>query len=154
LSAAVVILPRCLRRALLGALALLCTTHVAAGPTPERAAACVAALKLRADALGARLPKEPRVEPELVAVLEQGFAFIGDAYLHGMRDKARADALLAQAEQAQKSLTPPQMAERQAGCQAEALRLLKDASPFGRLVVSHQARKRVDRIKQKAAAGA
>ena len=139
----------------LGALLLLLWSPLAqAGPAPERAAACVAALKLRADSLGARLPKDPRVEPELTAVLEQGFAFIGDAYLNGMRDKARADALLAQAQQAQKSLTPAQIAERQAGCQAEALRLLKDASPFGRMVVSHQARKRVERIKQKAAPAA
>lgn len=154
MSAAAAIPSRLLAWAPLGALVLLCASPAAAGPTPERAAACVAALKVRADALGARLPKEPRVEPELVAVLEQGFAFIGDAYLHGMRDKARADALLAQAEQAQKSLTPPQLAERQAACQVEALRLLKEASPFGRLVVSHQARKRVDRIKRRAAAGA
>lgn len=147
-------MPSPLALAPLGALSLLLLLSwppAFGGPAPERAAACVAALKVRADSLGTRLPREPRVEPELTTVLEHGFAFIGDAYLNGMRDKARADAMLAQAEKAQKSLTPAQLAERQASCQAEGARLLKDASPFGRMVVSHQARKRVERIKQKAA---
>jgi hypothetical protein len=129
--------------------ALACNTALA-GPTPQRAAQCVAALKLRADALAAKLdPKEPQVETELTRVLEHGFAFIGDAYLNGLRDKEKADAMLKAAEQAQIGLPPAQMAQRQAGCQLEAQRLLADSGAAGRLVVSHAAKKRLARLKQK-----
>jgi len=131
------------------ALALMCSA-ACAGPTPQRAALCVAALKLRADTLAAQLnPKEPQVEAELTRVLEHGFAFIGDAYLHGLRDKDKADAMLKAAEQAQVGLPPAQMAQRQAGCQAEAQRLLVEAGAIGRLVVAHAAKKRLARLKQK-----
>jgi hypothetical protein len=131
------------------ALQVTCASAVA-GPTPQRAALCVAALKLRADALTARLdPKEPQIEAELTRVLEHGFAFIGDAYLHGMRDKEKADAMLHAAEQAQVGLPPAQMAQRQAGCMVEAQRLIAEAGSVGRLVVAHAAKKRLTRLKQK-----
>jgi hypothetical protein len=121
-----------------------------AGPTPQRAALCVAALKLRADALTEKLnPKEPQIEAELTRVLEHGFAFIGDAYVHGMRDKNKADAMLKAAEQAQIGLPEAQMAQRQAGCMVEADRLLAEAGSIGRMVVAHAAQKRLARLKQK-----
>ena len=131
------------------ALQAACHTAVA-GPTPQRAALCVAALKHRADALTARLdPKEPQVEVELTRVLEHGFAFIGDAYLHGMRDKEKAQALLKAAEQAQIDLPPAQMAQRQAGCTVEAQQLRAEAGSIGRLVVAHAAKKRLAKLKQR-----
>jgi hypothetical protein len=130
-------------------LQVACSTAFAS-PTPQRAALCVAALKHRADALAAKLdPKEPQVEVELTRVLEHGFAFIGDAYLHGMRDKEKAEALLKAAEQAQVGLPPAQMAQRQAGCMVEAQHLLAEAGSIGRLVVAHAAKKRLTKLKQR-----
>lgn len=131
------------------ALQVTCSSAVA-NPTPQRAALCVAALKHRADALAARLdPKEPQIEVELTRVLEHGFAFIGDAYLHGLRDKEKADAMLKAAEQAQVGLPPAQMAQRQAGCMVEAQRLLAEAGSIGRMVVAHAAKKRLTKLKQR-----
>ncbi len=85
-----------------GALACGLRRTASAGPTPERAAACVAALKVRADALALRLRAgDAKVQPELTKLLEHGYAFIGDAYLNGHRDEKAAKARLKAAQDAQ-----------------------------------------------------
>lgn len=131
---------------------LLLARFADAGPSPQRAALCVAALKARADTLAARLdPAQPQIEAELTRVVEHGYAFIGDAYLNGLRDKEKAEALLKAAEQAQTTLPPAQMAQRQAACQIEAQKLLAEAGSIGRMIVSQAAKKRVERLKHKRA---
>jgi hypothetical protein len=127
--------------------ALLATAHASAGaaPDPRHSAACVAALQVRAKALGAQLREgHKEVEPVLLSVLERGFAFIGTAYLQGV-SKASGDALLAEALKAQEKLTPAELSNRQAMCEAEGARLLDDANPLSRTLVAQAARKRVDK---------
>jgi hypothetical protein len=124
-----------------------------AGPTPERAASCVAALKVRADALAKRLQAgDDNVQPELMTVLEHGYAFIGDAYLNGLRDKKAAEDRLKAAQEAQVGLSEAQMAHRQAGCHAEATKMLAEAGAINRMFVSTAARARIAKLKKAAAA--
>lgn len=119
-----------------------------AGPTPERAASCVAALKVRADALTTKLQAgDSKVQPELTKLLEHGFAFIGDAYLHGHRDKQAAEAKLKAAEQAQAALSQAQLARRQGECSAEATKLLAETAAINRMMVAGAARARVAKLK-------
>jgi hypothetical protein len=133
-------------------LLLLAAGSACAGePTPEHAASCVAALKVRADALTRRLQAgEAKVQGELTAVIEHGFAFIGDAYLQGQHDKKAAEALLAKAEREQTSLSEVQLGQRQAACRLEASRLLAETARINRVIVAGAARARVARLKRAA----
>jgi len=120
-----------------------------AGPTPERAASCVAALKVRADALTQRLQAgDAKVQPELTKVLEYGYVFIGDAYLNGHRDEKAAKARLKAAQEAQAGLSQAQMAQRQSDCQAEATKLLADTAAFNRMLIANAARARIAKLKK------
>ena len=87
------------------------------------------------------------VEPELVRRVQQGFAFIGTAYLQGVRD-AEADRLLKAAEAAQKEMPTAELATRQAACRTEGTRLLEKANAIEREFVTEAARRRVDRMKR------
>jgi len=125
-----------------------------AGPTPERAASCVAALKVRADALTQRLQAgDAKVQPELAKVLEYGYVFIGDAYMNGHRDEQAAKARLKAAQEAQAGLSEAQLTQRQAGCQAEATKMLAETAAFNRMLIANAARARIAKLK-KAAPGA
>ena len=125
-----------------------------AGPTPERAAACVAALKVRADMLAQRLQSgDANVQPELTRLIEHGYAFIGDAYLNGHRDEKAAKARLKAAQEAQAGLSEAELTQRQGGCQAEAMKMLSETGSFNRMLIASAARARIAKLK-KAVSGA
>jgi len=120
-----------------------------AGPTPERAASCVAALKVRADALTQRLQAgDTKVQPELAKMLEYGYVFIGDAYMNGHRDERAAKARLKAAQEAQADLSEAQLTQRQAGCQAEATKMLAETAAFNRMLIANAARARIAKLKK------
>lgn len=120
----------------------------AAGPSAEHSAACVAALQVEAEAMAdAFRHGQTEVEPELVRRVQQGFAFIGTAYLQGIRDE-EANRLLKAAEKAQQQLPAPELAARQAACRSEGTRLLEKANPLERAFVMKAAQRRVDRLKK------
>ena len=78
----------------------------AADDTPfyRRAASCVAVLERDAVDMAGRYKAGDRsVKPGLVKLTEQGFAFIGRAYLRGLR-KAEADKLIDEAKATQKTM--------------------------------------------------
>ena len=135
----------------LGVLALLCAPLAvakAAGPTPEHSAACVAALESEAEQLAERFREgHQELEPVLVERVQQGFAFIGTAWKQGLRD-AEANRLLRAAEEAQKSLTPQELAERQSACRKEGATLLARANIVERAFVQRAAQRRVDKLKR------
>src|SRR5687768_3032633 len=120
----------------LATLALALPPAHAAGPTPEHSAECVAALEAEAEAMAAQYRSgRTEVEPELVRRVQQGFAFIGTAYLQGVRD-VEAERLLKAAQAAQKNIRPAELAARQAACRTEGTRLLEKANAIERAFVS------------------
>lgn len=119
----------------------------AAEPTPEHAAACVAALEREAEGMAQQFRQgKVEIEPELVHRVQQGFAFIGSAYKQGVRDE-EATRMLKAAEKAQESLSAAELAARQAECRAEGTHLLDHANVLERAFVQHAARRRVDKLK-------
>ena len=122
-----------------------------ADPPPSarelHAAQCVAALQVNTQSLAAQVKAgKEEFKPLLLARLEAGTAFIGDAYLHGDQDEARARALANDALEAQKSLTDAQLAARQVACATEGAKLLADGNGLERLVVKRLAKKRMDKL--------
>lgn len=113
----------------------------------RHAAQCVAALDASADALVLQVKagREAARQP-LLDRLIAGAAFIGDRYLHGDSDEARARALVDQAELAQRRLPPAELAARQAACASEGARLVADGNPLQRAVLKRLARKRMERL--------
>src|SRR5262245_34289816 len=128
---------------------------LAAGPTgaaPEdapfyrRAASCVAVLERDAVALAHRHKAGERgLKPGLVKMTEQGFAFIGKAYLRGLR-KAEADRLVEEAEAEQKGMAPDALSQLSAGCQAEGAKLYASANGIEQALVTNRAKARVDKL--------
>ena len=119
----------------------------AAGPTAEHSAACVAALESEAEQLAERFRQgQQELEPVLVERVQQGFAFIGTAWKQGLRDE-EANKLLKAAEEAQKSLSAQELAERQAACRLEGATLLARANMVERAFVQRAAQRRVDKLK-------
>lgn len=133
---------------LLAALATAAAAR-AAEPTPQdrRAAQCVAALEVSADDLVRQVKagKEAARKP-LLDRLTQGAAFVGDSYLNGSANEDQARALVDQAEAAQRSLSPAELAARQTACAGEANRLLANANALQRAVIKRLARKRMDKL--------
>ena len=123
-----------------------------AGPTApsERdlhAAACVAALEVNTDALVKQVRAgRSELRPLLQERMQDGVAFIGAAYVRGLRDKKRARALLTQASEAQKSLTADELSARQDACAAEGLQLLASATFIERLLVWHLTGNRMNKV--------
>ncbi|WP_374675278.1 hypothetical protein [Ideonella sp.] len=145
---------RALRPAVcLAALAALGGAGVAqAAPTAadkafyQRAAACVAVLEKEAgDMAGRYQAGERTLKPALVKLTEQGFAFIGQAYLRGLR-QAEADRMLDEAKAAQRSLPADARAQLVAACRSEGARLYADANGLEQALVSNRARARVDKL--------
>ncbi|MFL6664415.1 MAG: hypothetical protein ACJ8G7_19750 [Rhizobacter sp.] len=135
---------------LLSGVLLALANPVRAEPTPARSAACVAALKARAEPLAQRLRNgDNAVEPTLMPIVTASFAFIGSAYKQGLRDR-EADELLRKAEDAQTKVPPAELARTQDACQREGQQLLADANVFERQFVLHAARRRVDRLRKPA----
>jgi plasmid stabilization system protein ParE len=137
------------RPSLLVAMALLAAAMPAlADPTPEHAASCVAALESEAAALAQQFRDgDTQIEPELVRRVQEGFAFIGAAYQQGLRGE-EADRMLKDAEKAQESLPPAELAARQAACRGEGSQLLAHANVIERAFVNRAAQRRVDKLKR------
>lgn len=116
-------------------------------PREWASAQCVAALDLQTETLAAQV-KAGRADLRglLKARLKAGAAFIGQAWLDGQRDEGRSQALLKQAQEAQRSLPAPELATRQNRCAAEGDKLLADANPLSRAVVSRLADKRMKKL--------
>lgn len=132
---------------LLATLVATAAWSAAAEPTPEHAAACVAALESEAEGMAQEFRQgKVEIEPELVHRVQQGFAFIGAAYKQGVRDE-EANRMLKAAEKAQQSLPPKELEARQAACRAEGASLLAKANVIERAFVNHAAQRRVDRLK-------
>jgi hypothetical protein len=128
--------------------ALLTLPAWAGGPTPEHTATCVAALEVQAAAMADEYRNgRTDIEPELVRRVQEGFAFIGTAYLNGLREE-EATRLLKAAEKAQETLPPDELAARQAACRAEGARLLENANVLERAFVMKAAQRRVDKLKR------
>lgn len=137
-------LPACL-----ALLAGACATLVHADPGHGPAAACVAALKARAEPLAQRLRTgDTAAEAPLVPIVTASFAFIGTAYKQGLRQK-EADELLAAAERRQATLPPADLGKLQDACQAQGLQLFARANYFERQFVSRAVRHRIDKLRPK-----
>ena len=115
----------------------------------RRAASCVAVLERDALALAGRYQAGERaIKPSLVKLTEQGFTFVGRAYLRGLR-KAEADRLTAEASAIQKSMPPEALQQLSSGCQAEGAQMYADANSIERALVSNRAKARVDKLLSK-----
>jgi hypothetical protein len=119
-----------------------------AAPTPDRAASCVAALKVRAEPLAQRLRQgDAAVEAELLPVVTDSFAFIGSSYKQGI-ESAKATEMMKAAEARQAQLPPAELAKIQDGCQVEGRQLLAQASAVERMFVNRAARNRIEKYKR------
>jgi hypothetical protein len=135
--------------ALVATLLALAAPARAAEPSPQdqRSAQCVAALEVSADELvrqvkaGTEAARKPLLER-----LTHGAAFVGDTYLHGNADEDQARALVKQAREDQRSLSPAELEARQASCATEGARLLAEANVLQRAVVKRLARRRMDKL--------
>lgn len=115
-------------------------------PFYRRAASCVAVLERDAVTLAGRYKAGERgVKTTLVKLTEQGFAFIGKAYLRGLR-KAEADRLVGEAEAEQKGMPPEALSQLSAGCQAEGAKLYANANGLEQALVTNRAKARVDKL--------
>lgn len=120
----------------------------------ERAASCVAVLEQEAsDMAGRYQPGDRTLKPALVKLTEQGFAFIGQAYLRGLR-QAEADRMLRDAKATQRSLAPDARAQMVDTCRTEGAQLYADANGLEQALVSNRARARVDKLLAKRRAAA
>lgn len=112
----------------------------------KRAASCVAALERDVDTMAGRYKAGERsVKSGLVKLTEQGFSFIGRAYVRGLR-KDEADQLVAEARAAQKEMPPEAVQALSTSCQAEGAKLFNDANGLEQALVSNRARARVDKL--------
>ncbi len=119
-------------------------------PMLARAAACVAALKARAEPLAQRVREgDEAAEVPLIPIVTASFAFIGTAYKRGLRSP-QADEMLRRAEQAQAGLSREALVSLQDGCQAEGDQLLARANALERTLVGVAARKRIARLRKSA----
>jgi hypothetical protein len=112
----------------------------------RHAAACVAVLERDAKAMAGRYQAGDRsVKPGLVKLTEQGFSFIGKAYLRGLR-KEEADQLTNEARESQKDMSPAALQKLSTDCQAEGATLYGKASALEQAVVSNRAKARVEKL--------
>ena len=111
------------------------------------AAQCIAALQVETERLAAEV-KSGRTESRtaLQSRLESGVAFVGDAYLHGTNDEAKARALADNALQAQKGLSADELEARQTNCAVEGEKLLAASNGLERAVVKQVAKRRMTKL--------
>lgn len=115
-------------------------------PFYRRAASCVAVLEHDAVEMAGRYKAGERsVKPGLVRLTEQGFAFVGKAYLRGLR-KPEADKLIDEAKAAQKAMSADALAQLSASCRAEGAKLYADANGLEQMIVTNRAKARVDKL--------
>jgi len=110
-------------------------------------ARCVAALEVNTEELAAQVKAgRADLQPMLLDRLKYGAAFIGDSYVRGERDEARAKGFLEAALAAQKALPKTELLARQSRCAQEGAQLLANADFISRAVVSHLANKRMKKL--------
>jgi hypothetical protein len=127
---------------------VLAASAAQADPAPPRAAACVAALKLRAEPLAERLRQgDGAAEVPLKPIVTASFAFIGTAYKQGVR-QPEADALVQEAEKAQAKLPAGELQRLQDQCQSQGQQLFSNASYFERQFVAHKVQSRIERLRK------
>ena len=135
------------------ALALCASTlagHAAAADSDDeafyqRASACAAAMQFDQLALvGKARAGATDVRPELLELTKLGFAYVGEAYLKGLRDPRGSDMLKA-ATAEQKSWPEARHKALVAQCRVEAKKVYDNAGMW-QWAVDNKARKRVDRF--------
>ena len=111
----------------------------------HRASQCAAALQVDQYALVARARSgDKSVRPALFDITKLGFAYVGEAYLKGLRDPRGAQMLKAATEE-QKDWPADRHTAMVTQCRAEAQRLYDDSGMW-KLLVDNKADKRVDRF--------
>lgn len=111
------------------------------------AAQCIAALQVDTERLAAEV-KSGRTGSRTVlqSRLESGVAFIGDVYLHGTTDEAKARTLADNALQAQKGLSDDELAARQTSCADEGEKLMAASNGLERAIVRQVAKRRMAKL--------
>jgi hypothetical protein len=118
-----------------------------ATPLELHAAECVAALQVNTEALAAQVKAgQTEARGQLQSRLEAGTAFVGDAYLKGTRDEARAKGLANKALEDQRSLSEAELAARQQACADEGQKLMAASNSFERAIVKQVAKKRMAKL--------
>ena len=111
----------------------------------HRASECVAAMQVDQYALVARARQGDRsVRPALFDITKLGFAYVGEAYLKGLRDP-RATNMLKAETAAQKDWPAARHAALVAQCRVEAQKVYDDSGMW-KILVDNKANKRVDRF--------
>ena len=111
----------------------------------QRASECAAAMQVDQYALVARARSgEANIRPALYEITRLGFAYVGQAYLKGLRDPRASDMLKAAIAQ-QKDWPAARHQALVAECRVEAQRVY-DNSGFWKGLVVNRANKRVDRF--------
>ena len=111
----------------------------------QRASTCAAAMQVDQYALVARARSgDTTVRPALFDITKLGFAYVGEAYLKGLRDPRGADMLKA-ATAAQEGWPAARHAALVTECRAEAQKVYDNAG-FWKMLVDNKANKRVDRF--------
>ncbi|MFL6630536.1 MAG: hypothetical protein ACJ8IK_05885 [Burkholderiaceae bacterium] len=111
----------------------------------QRASECAAAMQFDQYALVARARQgEPNLRPALFELTKLGFAYVGEAYLKGLRDPRGSNMLKAAAAQ-QKDWPAARHEALVAECRVEAQKVY-DNSGMWKMLVDNKANKRVDRF--------
>jgi hypothetical protein len=111
----------------------------------QRASDCAAAMQVDQFALVARARSgDKSVRPALFEITKLGFAYVGEAYLKGLRDP-RGSNMLKAAMAAQKDWPAARHEALVAQCRAEAQKVY-DESGMWKMLVDNKANKRVDRF--------
>ena len=111
----------------------------------HRASECAAAMQFDQYALVARARSgDTSVRPALFEITKLGFAYVGEAYLKGLRDP-RGGQMLKAASAEQKDWPAARHAALVSECRAEA-RKIYDGSGMWKMLVDNKANKRVDRF--------
>ena len=111
----------------------------------QRASNCAAAMQVDQYALVARARSgDTTVRPALFDLTKLGFAYVGEAYLRGLRDPRGGDMLKA-ATAAQKDWPAARHTALVAECRVEAQKVYDNAGMW-RMLVDNKANKRVDRF--------
>jgi hypothetical protein len=111
----------------------------------QRASTCAAALQIDQLALVARARAgDTGVRPELLKLTKLGFAYVGEAYLKGLRDPRGSDMLKA-ATAEQKDWPAERHTALVSQCRVEAQKVY-DGAGMWQWAVDNKASKRVDRF--------
>ncbi len=128
----------------------LAGTAVAADDADEafyqRAATCAAAMQIDQLALANKArANDVEARAQLLQLTRLGFAYVGTAYLHGLRDPRGSDMLKA-ATVEQKNWPAARHAALAAECHVEAQKVYDNAGGMWQWAVDRKAKSRVDRF--------